>query len=421
MPIPPWLIVWLLAAAVVGLFWCVRHVMVADAVRHRVLVGSGSHPAPLVDPPMISVIVAAKDEQDNIEACVTTLLDQDYPDYEIIVVDDRSEDRTGAILSKLVASAAGRLKVVTVRTLRDGWFGKNNAMREGVAASRGEWLLFTDADCRQTSRRTLSVGIAEALTHDADFLSITPILETPTLWERIIQPVCALTLIVHFVPNRVNNPASPTAYANGAFMLIRRQCYDAIGGHERVRTEVNEDVRMARFAKREGFGLRVAENEDLYVTRMYATPTAAWHGWSRIFYGCLGSVRSLATSAAMLVGFSVVPWACLIVALVGLAGADAGEAGPWRWSVGAWAGVIVIKQLVLWGVYRVVRVAPIASLGYIVGVLVTLGMLVSAMFKVGGRSATTWRGTKYRGHCVDAEAAHLPVGSDVLKGPAPRV
>ena len=323
------------------------------------------------------------------------------------MVDDRSRDRTPIILRELEAKAASRLRVVTVTTLCEGWFGKNNAMREGASTSRGDWLLFTDADCRQQSPRSLSMAMREALAHEADFLCITPILEAPTVWERIIQPVCALTLMLWFLPHRVNKPHRKTAYANGAFMLLRRSCYDAIGGHDRVRNEVNEDVQMARLTKGMGLRLRVVETDDLYVTRMYDRFASAWRGWSRIFYGCIQSTGKLLISASMLLFLSIAPWCCLAIAIAGWASSEVGAAGRWTWAVLAWSAVVVIEQVMMWRVYRLIWVKPIWSLAHAAGSVVVLGMLFSAMLKAIGLTGLTWRGTTYHGQRLAPDSTLL--------------
>jgi hypothetical protein len=208
--------------------------------------------------------------------------------------------------------------------------------------------------------------------------------------------------MIWFLPHRVNKPWRKTAYANGAFMLMHRTCYEAIGGHERFRTEVNEDIQMARAAKRMGLRLRVVENEDLYRTRMYETPGEAWRGWSRIFYGCFGSVPRLALAMLPLVALCAVPWASLIAALVASALVQNATSTPWTLAAYVWLVVIAFKQLVLWRVYRVLHVAPVWSLTYVLGAVVTLGMLISAMLKTLGASRMTWRGTTYRGDRLEA-------------------
>ncbi len=387
---------WLTLAGVIGTVWAFRFLAMGIAVRRRAILGSTSHPHPLASPPRVSVLVAARDEEANIEACVSTLLDQDYPNFEVIAVDDRSVDETPAILKRLEAQSDGRLSVVTVLEPRDGWFGKNNAMREGVAVSTGDWLLFTDADCRQTSRRTLSVAMAEVVEKGVDFLSVIPLLDTPTVWERIIQPVCSWVLILWFLPDRVNNPEKKTAYANGAFMLMSRRCYEGIGGHERVRAELNEDTKMARFAKRGGFVARVTENEDLYRTRMYRTPREAWRGWSRIFYGTLGTLRRLGISMAMLVAYSLLPWIALVISgAMWLKAPNAADAA-WRNATMAWLLVVVLQIVAAQRYNSIVRIGRGWALTHVIGASVALAMLGNAVLKALGATSTTWRGTIYR-------------------------
>lgn len=393
--------IWYIVAAMIAMVWIGRYFAIRAVILKRIMLSSNSYDGPPDPAPKVSVLVAAKDEEDNIESCITTLLDQDYPDYEIIAIDDRSEDQTPEILQRLEMQAGGKLRVVTIKQLRDGWFGKNNAMREGVSIARGDWMMFTDADCRQISNKTISVAMREVIEHDTDFLSITPVLETKTISEKIIQPVCALILMIWFIPDRVNDPLRKAAYANGAFMLLHRKCYDGIGGHEKVKTEVNEDILMAQHAKRMGFNLRLAENDDLYRTRMYRNFPESWRGWSRIFYGSLRSVKRLVKSILMILTFTVLPWVSLAIALVGREWSSPEHLAYWTGALWAWAGVIVIKQLSLWKYYGIVKIPRGWSLTYAIGASLTVTMLINAVCKVLGATGTTWRGTTYRGNAVE--------------------
>ncbi len=417
-----WFHGWFMLAGIVGIVWLIRFANTGRILRKRQILSSTSYdhlPAPA---PKVSVVVAAKDEEADIKACVTSLLNQDYPNFELIVVDDRSCDRTPEILAKIRRAFGGRMQVIRVGAVRDGWFGKNNAMREGVSASTGDWLLFTDADCTQTSRKTLSVAMGEALGREVDFLSITPVLETHAVWERIIQPVCTLVLMTWFLPHRVNRPHRKTAYANGAFMLMRRSCYDAIGGHERVRTEVNEDIQMARITKQQGLRLRVVENDDLYRTRMYDSLLGAWRGWSRIYYGSFASWGNLVLAASLVVLASIVPWVSLLTALAGLAAASESPATPWVMAGSVWLVIVVLEQAMAWRLYKTLRTPPVWSLAYFLGAAVALGMLTSAMLKKAGVTHTTWRGTTYRGSRLEALTAvdgeHSVFGEERAKRPA---
>lgn len=406
--------IWLGGAVVLGLIWLVRLILVGRGLRRRTVLSHESHTGGPASLPRVSLVVAARNEEANIERCLSSLLAQDYSDLQIIAVDDRSTDATPSILQKL-SDQHPRLRVLTVQSLRDGWFGKNNAMREGVEVATGDWLCFTDADCRFTSPRTVTVAVREALSEDVDFLSVTPMLETETFWERVIQPVCGIVLIWWFLPERVNNPEKRTAYANGAFMLMRRSCYEAIGGHEAVKTEVNEDIRMARRTKRLGLKLRVVENDDLYRTRMYSTPSEAWRGWSRIFYGCFQTPKRLIRVASLHLIYSLIPWISLLVAIVGLASSVSENRVLWGWAVVAWAIAVVFQQLTVARIYPVTRHARGWSLLYFPGACICLAMMISAILKSVGASSTTWRGRTYRADRVIPEVS--PAGNH--EGAAP--
>ncbi len=403
---PVGFLIWIILCCLVGLVWLSRHFDINRAKRNERILSSKSYEGVPSSPPRLSVLVAAKDEEENIGTCVRSLLDQDYPDYELIIINDRSADRTAEILARLQGSTAnGRLKVVTVTELKDGWFGKNNAMREGVERATGDWFCFADADCRQTSRRTLSVAMHEAQRQQADFLSVLPVLETRSFWERLLQPVCAAVMILWFRPDRVNDPKSKAAYANGAFMLISRPCYERIGGHERVKVEVNEDMHMARITKSLGMKLNVIQNDDLYVTRMYSTFRETWRGWSRIFYGCFGVFHKLAVSILVLLCMTFFPWCSLAAGAIGWALADPAQAGPWKTITLVSLAVVCLKQSVMFRFYRIARSRPAWALGYPLGAVICLGMLCNAMSKLGGRTRTVWRGTTYRGEQLETAGA----------------
>jgi chlorobactene glucosyltransferase len=394
--------IWIFVSAAIALVWASRHRQLSRARRSVRALTPTTYDNPPAAAPRVSILIAAKDEQDNIAACVRSFLAQDYPDFEVIVANDRSSDRTGTVLAEIQAQHADRLTIVTIRELRSGWFGKNNAMREAVAAAGGDYYCFADADCRQTSPRTLSMAMREIAEQRIDFLSVLPVLETRSFWERIIQPVCAAIMLLWFHPDRVNNPRSKAAYANGAFMLMSRSTYARIGGHEAVRQQVNEDTHMARLAKTAGLRLEVIQNEGLYVTRMYATFAQAFRGWSRIFYGCFGSVRRVLISLLVLFVFSIVPWASLTAVLVSwLANPALFSDGVWRaLGIVAAAGVL-FQQVFMIRFYRLLRIQAAYAFTYPFGALLGMAMLMNALLKASGTTSTTWRGTRYRAARVD--------------------
>lgn len=384
----------LLAVTVLSLVvWCVRHLAISIAIRRLPPLRSDMFAGDARPCPSVSFLVAGKEEENNIEACLRSLIAQDYPALEIIAINDRSADRTGEIMDR-VAAGCDRLKVVHVRELPPDWFGKNNAMREGVAGSTGQWLAFTDADCMFACPRTLRIAVRYAEERGADFLSVLPVHEAQGFWERVVQPACSGILMIWFNPVLVNNPRRRAAYANGAFMLMRRSCYDRIGGHHAVRRQLNEDIHMARLAKAAGQRLLVVSNEGLYSVRMYATFREIWNGWSRIFLGCFGTLGRLFASLMLVLVFTMLPWAASAAWLIGAA---LGRPAPPLWDlIGALATLSGILQLsVTARFYALSHVAPVYGLLYPLGAVVGCGALLNAMKRAVSGSAVTWRGSTY--------------------------
>ena len=402
--------IWIALLAVITLIWLTRHIELARAHKRIVTLRPEDGRAPLPCVPKVSVLVAAKDEEANIGTCACTWLTQDYKDYEVIIIDDRSTDRTDEILQDIQQGDpnGGNLRVLTVKELPAGWAGKNNAMRMGIESARGEWLLLSDADCRQTCDQTISAAMSYALREQVDLLSILPVLETQTAWERIIQPVAGAVMVFWFNPVRVNDPASRAAYANGAFMLIRRQAYEKVGGHAAVRRQLNEDLHMAKLIKQQGLRLRVVQNDGLYLTRMYRNFHETWRGWSRIFYGCFGTVRQLLISAGFMTVVSLLPWISLIAGWTAVA---AGAGGRWNWVAGLSTAAIVAQMSVLTRFYRISKSPVRYVITWPVGAALCVGMLISAIFKTLGLTGTAWRGRVYtEGQATAAvQAAGKPV------------
>ncbi|MCA9117655.1 MAG: glycosyltransferase, partial [Planctomycetaceae bacterium] len=210
------------------------------------------------------------------------------------------------------------------------------------------------------------------------------------------QPVCAWIFMVWFRPQVVNNPESTTAYANGAFMLMSRHCYESIDGFERVRGQLGEDVELARQAKSAGFRLRMLENRDLYQTRMYDTVKDSWRGWTRIFHGSLRSVPRLAASIAILSTVTLMPAALLAISLFGRLLAGPEQVAWWNNSLIAWGTVMALGHLTAVWFYRVVGLRGLWPLTYVAGTLITVAMLTDALLQQAGFRRTVWRGTSYQ-------------------------
>lgn len=240
--------------------------------------------------PRVTVLVPVKDEAAGIEACLRRLVEQDYPAdrFDLLVVDDRSTDGTGAILDRLAGEMAGRLKVLHINDLPEGWLGKPHALHHAVTTAGddlGEWLLLVDSDVLCDSsvlRRT--VALAESRGYA--FVSLLTSLVAPTLTERIIGPAAAATWLTTFRASETNNDHLPErALANGQFLLVRREALRDAGGHAAVRDKTCEDVELARRVKANGQSVRLLLGGHLTRTRMHADWGQLFNGWARNFAG----------------------------------------------------------------------------------------------------------------------------------------
>jgi len=231
--------------------------------------------------PFASVIVPARNEERNLPRLIPSLLRQRYPNYEVIVVDDQSTDDTPRILADF-AQRDERLKVVQGAELpkEEGWLGKPHAMCQGVRHARGEWLLFTDADTDHNPL-SLSSSVAYAIRHNIDLLTIFPFYELCTPVERIVMPVAFMGIINLYPTDKVNDPNDKRAIANGQYMLIRRDVYEQVGGIERVKDQVVEDLEFGRAVKGDGHRLYIVDGQHLTTVRMYTNFREVWEGWSK--------------------------------------------------------------------------------------------------------------------------------------------
>jgi glycosyltransferase involved in cell wall biosynthesis len=240
---------------------------------------------------LVSVIIPARNEEASIARAVESVAMQ-MEVGEVIVVNDNSTDATGAILAELTTRYP-KLRVLNAGPLPDGWVGKNHAVSIGAAAAERDWLLFTDADTYHypgSTRRALM----DAVDHDAVLVSYSPEQELETWWERALIPFVYCRLAAKFSFARVNDPGRPDAAANGQFLLVLRDAYDAVGGHAVVAGNILEDVALARLVKKHGYGIYFTAPMGVVRTRMYRSFAAMWQGWTKNLYPLVGGdIKSL--------------------------------------------------------------------------------------------------------------------------------
>ena len=245
---------------------------------------SGTTPESVQPAPVVTVIVPARNEEVCLGSCLASLLGQreiaqdtssQALPFEIIVVDDHSTDRT----REIAASFPG-VRVIEAGPLPRGWTGKNNAVAAGAREAHGEWLLFTDADTVHLPG-SLARSLAEAKRQNAVMLSYSPEQIVKTFWEKAVMPVVFAQLASHYRPSDVSDPNSPAAAANGQYILIRRDVYDAIGGHAAVAGELLEDLALARKLKLAGWKIFFRYGGDAVRTHMYRGFAQLRDGWTR--------------------------------------------------------------------------------------------------------------------------------------------
>ena len=259
---------------------------------------------------MVSAVVPARNEARNIERLVRSLAAEEEI-AEVIVVNDESADATGAILARLAAELPV-LRVLQTGGLPQGWVGKSYAASKGAAEARGAWLLFTDADTLHLPGATAR-ALHDAQRTGAALVSYSPEQETPTWWERALIPFVFCQLAQQYAFSEVSSAESPAAAANGQYLLIRRDAYDAIGGHTGVSSHVLEDVELARRAKQAGYRLHFAPGPGIVRARMYSTLREMWQGWTKNLYPLMGGTRAALWSQLI----AVVPWLGLGLLLLG--------------------------------------------------------------------------------------------------------
>jgi glycosyltransferase involved in cell wall biosynthesis len=343
---------------------------------------------PVFEPPrskphiVVSAIIPARNEEASIARTVESVAAQ--PEIEeVIVVDDGSTDATPRILTELTTRVA-KLKVIVAGSLPDGWVGKNHAAWVGAAASRGDWLLFTDADTFHLPG-AMQRALADATECDAALVSYSTEQEMETWWERalILQIFWMLSRRYRF--EKVNDPKLPDAAANGQFILLRRDVYESAGGHLAIASEILEDVALARLVKRSGSRLYFASGVGIVRTRMYRSFGAMWEGWTKNLYALIGG--SLSNLIAELVG-----WFVLLSLVVVLSGRIA---RPFDWMVACGCMAWFVIRAASFGAYLRRNRHPFSNIKYVVpGVCLYTAALIASWWK-SVTGTVEWKGRRY--------------------------
>ena len=350
--------------------------------------------APPIHAPLISICVPARNEERNIRACVENLLAQNYPNFEVIVLDDRSTDKTLEILRQLAAQNE-RLQVISGVDLPVGWTGKPYALYQASSAARGDWLCFVDADTF-LSHATLSACYAKAVETNADMFTIMTFQIVGSFWEKVVMPLVMTALSAGFSPRKVNDPNRKDAIANGQFILIKRSVYDAIGGHESVKDQIVEDKAISEQVKWNGYRLIVANGMQLARTRMYTSLPEMWEGWTKNIYLGLRDRPSLLLLGVFGAFLALV--AALFLPIWPVLGIY------WYIRGGGWmAATVILQSLILWAfviyarvqVARKMEISPWYAFTISLGAAVFAAMMITSTIRVISGKGVTWKGRMY--------------------------
>ena len=333
--------------------------------------------------PRVSIIVPACNEEATVDAALTTLLNLDYENYEVIFVNDRSKDATGEIADAVAATPEGknRLKVIHIDTLPSGWLGKPHAMWTAALDATGEWLLFTDADVLfkpDSVRRVLSYAENEA----ADHVVLFPRIILRTVGEKLMIAFFQTLFIFGHRPWRVADPESNDHMGVGAFNFIRRSVYEAIGTYKSLCLEVLDDMKLGKVVKNSGYRQRNVFGDDLISLR-----------WAQ---GAMGVVRNLTKNFFAIMSFQ---WlravgSCLMLVLLNFFP----FVGLWLapgWAKVPYAVVLVSIFAIYVGMSWHSSVPSYYFFLHPVSTLLFVYTMLRSMVVTLWRGGVVWRGTKY--------------------------
>jgi len=330
--------------------------------------------------PKVSLLVAARDEEEKLPFALQTLLQIDYPNLEIIAVNDRSTDGTENILRE-AAGRDSRLQIVSIAALPDGWLGKPFALQNAYEASSGEWLLFTDADVRfrpDAIQRAMALANAKRLDH----LTLLSDVEMHGLWEKTILSFFGLGFHLATNPRAVSDPRSRAYIGIGAFQLVRRAAYETSGTHRRLAMEVVDDMKLGKIVKQAGFRSGVGVAQEFVTVRWHAGIGNIVRGVTKNFFAGaefkvkMVALQLIALFCASILPFLVLPFAhgsTLALALVSIAIA-----------LGFHAGTAIVM-----------KVSPLFALTHPLGAAIFSYMLLRSTVVTLSQGGIVWRETFY--------------------------
>ncbi len=350
--------------------------------------------------PMVSIIVPTRNEAYRVTDCIKSLKAQTYPNLEIIIVDDSSDDTVDII--KEIIDDDKRFKIIKQEKLEKGWVGKPHALQQGSKIAKGEWLLFIDADTVHDPN-IVSYSVSHAIKNKLDLLSILSYLVCKSFWEKIIQPIPSGMLIFISPLGKVNDPESKVAFALGPFMFFRRAVFEKIGGYEKIKGQIGDDVEMAKLLKESGYRVGLAHAQKLMKLRMYERFSEIWEGWSKNIF--LGLVQKRQISSKLLqvivvliglfVVFNMIVFPFILILISGIIYLY-NFSLPWFYILVFSILVYLIATFVQVFVHSRYGIGnPSYSPLYFIGGIVTMGIFLNSAIKTLSGTGVKWKGRTY--------------------------
>lgn len=342
-------------------------------------------PLELEDPasppfPRVSIVIAARNEEREIRDALYSVLHQDYPNYEIIAVDDRSDDRTGAILDEMQKEFP-RFQVLHIAELPDGWLGKNHALYSGANAATGELLLFGDADVKYLPS-ALSRAVGYMQRNGVDHLTVAPHLEPGTVPLSLAVQYFFLAFAFYMRPWKARDPKSRHFMGIGAFNLIRRTAYEKAGTIARIALRPDDDIMLAKILKQSGASQHVATGEEMLSVKWYTTLPEMIHGLQKNTFAALKYSIILATGAVVAnVVLNIWPFVAVFV--------TTGLLRTLNFAV-----CLMLMALYAGGAYRM-RGRPWLAIAYPVAAAIFIYIIATATLRTVFGRGIAWRGTRY--------------------------
>jgi len=339
--------------------------------------------------PKVSAIVPARNEERFIGDCLASIAAQDYPNYDIIAIDDSSTDSTAQLI-KDYAEKSKKVVFVEAGPKPDGWAGKNWACYQGYLRSDGDLLLFTDADTNY-SKNLISLAVSRVINEGLDALTLTPRLVCIDPWTKVTLPFLSTFLHSRYSPLRVNDPSHGIGYFFGSFYIIKRRVYEAVGTHLDVRSELVEDGALGSRVKKKGFKLKMLRGEHL-VSAVWARDFhTLWHGLSRLIIPlyALSKLKAIGifvlTFFLFLAPFLILPYSAVFMDSV---------ITKLLFAVSSITSMLIVASGML-EAHGSLKISPLYALAAPLGAAIIAFGFLSGIIKAGRKKSVEWRGRKY--------------------------